>query len=232
MTATLNPHAPPPLRLLWRELLVFWHWLRSRFATLSPAAAASGQPVMILPGFLAGDWSTRSLRADLSHEGYTPYGWGLGFNRGATSDIVARIDGQVDAIIAATGRIPALIGWSLGGIYAREYAKHHPDKVARVITLGSPFSGSRRANRAWRLYHLVARHPVDSPPIEFHPAPKPSMPTFALWSAKDGVVAIPSARGEPHESDRQVEVDCGHMGFAFAPTSVAAIVQALREEVG
>jgi pimeloyl-ACP methyl ester carboxylesterase len=120
----------------------------------------------------------------------------------------------------------------LGGIYAREYAKHHPGKVARVVTLGSPFSGSRRANRAWRLYHLIARHPVDNPPIDFHPAPRPEMPTFALWSAHDGVVAVGSARGLPHESDRQVEVDCGHMGFAYAPTSVAAIVRALTEEVG
>jgi pimeloyl-ACP methyl ester carboxylesterase len=100
------------------------------------------------------------------------------------------------------------------------------------VTLGSPFSGSRRANRAWRLYHLVARHPVDNPPIDFHPAPRPSMPTFALWSRHDGVIAVNSARGAPHESDRQVEVDCGHMGFAYAPTSVAAIVKALTEEIG
>src|SRR3546814_5166377 len=100
-----------------------------------------------------------------------------------------------------------LVGWSLGGIYAREYAKHYPDRVARVVTLGSPFSGSRRANRAWRLYHLIARHPVENPPSDFHPAPRPSMPTFALWSAHDGVVAVASARGLPHESDRQVEVD-------------------------
>ena len=134
-------------------------------------------------------------------------------------------------IIDRTGHAPALVGWSLGGIYAREYAKHHPGKVARVVTLGSPFSGSRRANRAWRLYHLVARHPVDNPPIDFHPAPRPEMPTFALWSAFDGVVAVNSARGQPDESDRQVEVDCGHMGFAYAPTSVAAIVKALKEEV-
>ena len=65
-----------------------------------------------------------------------------------------------------------------------------------------------------------------------HPAPRPEMPTFALWSKHDGVVAVNSARGLPHESDRQVEVDCGHMGFAYAPTSVAAIVKALTEEIG
>ena len=133
---------------------------------------------------------TKDLRADLRRSGFRCYAWGLGFNRGSTPDIIERIDGRVQWIIDRTGYAPALVGWSLGGIYAREYAKHHPDKVARVVTLGSPFSGSRRANRAWRLYHLIARHPVDNPPIDFHPAPRLEMPTFALWSSHDGVVAI------------------------------------------
>src|SRR3546814_19736032 len=102
------------------------------------------------------------------------------------------------------------------------------------------FSSRRRHTRcalvtgvqtcALPIYHLIARHPVENPPIDFHPAPRPSMPTFALWSAHDGVVAVASARGLPHESDRQVEVDCGHMGFAYAPTPVAAIARALPAE--
>src|SRR3546814_7926372 len=88
-------------------------------------------PVMVLPGFLSGDWATRALRADLRRAGFRCYAWGLGFNRGATPDIIERIDGRVQWIIDRTGRAPALVGWSLGGIYAREYAKHYPDRVAR-----------------------------------------------------------------------------------------------------
>src|SRR3546814_12556693 len=110
-----------------------------------------------------------------------------------------------------------------------------PPRSTRTDTLfpyTTLFRSSRRANRAWRLYHLIARHPVDNPPIDFHPAPRPEMPTFALWSKHDGVIAVNSARGLPHESDRQIEVDCGHMGFAYASTSVAAIAKALTEEVG
>ncbi|MGH6649878.1 MAG: alpha/beta fold hydrolase [Sphingopyxis sp.] len=229
-----DPDAPPSLGLLWREATSLMRalWGRIRAMPPEPNPDSDHPPVMVLPGFLSGDWATKALRGDLRRSGFRCYGWGLGFNRGATADIIERIDTRVQWIIDRTGHVPALVGWSLGGIYAREYAKHHPEKVARVVTLGSPFSGSRRANRAWRLYHLIARHPVDNPPIDFHPAPRPEMPTFALWSAYDGVVAINSARGAPHESDRQIEVDCGHMGFAYAPTSVAAIAKALREEVG
>ena len=229
-----DPDALPPLGLLWREMtsLARAMWGRIRPMPPEPNPDSDHPPVMVLPGFLSGDWATKALRADLRRSGFRCYAWGLGFNRGATADIIERIDTRVQWIIDRTGYAPALVGWSLGGIYAREYAKHHPGKVARVVTLGSPFSGSRRANRAWRLYHLVARHPVENPPIDFHPAPRPEMPTFALWSKHDGVVAVSSARGQPHESDRQVEVDCGHMGFAYAPTSVAAIVKALTEEVG
>ncbi|ALC13359.1 esterase/lipase family protein [Sphingopyxis sp. 113P3] len=224
--------APPPLALLWGEAGGLLRALCGRVGRLGriPNPDSPHPPVMVLPGFLSGDWATRTLRADLRRAGFRCYAWGLGFNRGATADLLERIDGRVEWIIARTGRAPALVGWSLGGIYAREYAKHHPDKVARVVTLGSPFSGSRRANRAWRLYHAVARHPVECPPVDFHPAPRPAIPTFALWSPRDGIVAPGSARGLPSESDRQVEVDCSHMGFAYAPASVAAIVTALTEE--
>src|SRR3546814_14156479 len=73
----------------------------------------------------------------------------------------------------------------------------------------------RRANRAWRLSHLIARHPVDNPPIDFHPAPPPELPTFALWPKHDGLLAIARARALPHDRDRQVELDCPPLGFPY-----------------
>lgn len=228
-----DPEGLPPLALFWREAggLLRAFGVRMRTMRTEPNPDSEHPPVVVLPGFLASDRATRGLRAALRRAGFRCYGWGLGFNRGATPDMMDRIDDRVQWIIARTGQPPALVGWSLGGIYAREYAKRHPHNVARVVTLGSPFSGSRRSNRAWRLYQLIARHSVEMPPIDIHPAPRPAMPTIALWSRRDGVVAVNSARGTAFESHRQIEVDCSHIGFAYARNSLAAIVGALTDRI-
>jgi hypothetical protein len=96
--------------------------------------------------------------------------------------------------------------------------------------MGTPFSGSRRANNAWRLYRLVAGHDVETPPIILHEAPKPFVPTYALWSARDGVVAPNSARGLPGESDAAIECDCVHLAFAFVPQVTAVVIDCLTGE--
>ena len=90
-----------------------------------------------------------------------------------------------------------LVGWSLGGVFAREVAKVRPELVAKVVTMGSPFSGDPRSNNVWRLYEWIAGHPVDKPPIDTDTAEKPPVPTLALWSRKDGIVSIRSTRGLP-----------------------------------
>jgi pimeloyl-ACP methyl ester carboxylesterase len=102
-----------------------------------------------------------------------------------------------------------------------------PDLVARVVTLGTPFSGDPHANNAWRLYELVAGHRVDAPPIEAKLAEKPPVPTLAIWSRRDGVVAPACARGREGESDRQLELDCGHMDFGVSARIYPLIVRAM-----
>ena len=195
------------------------------FGRVGERGPAEGPPLLVIPGFLATDRSTLGLQRALAEAGYRVTGWGLGVNRGARPDILERIAEQVER--HGRGRPLTLVGWSLGGVFAREVAKLRPDLVARVVTLGSPFSGDPRANNAWRLYELVARHPVDSPPIEVRPAEKPPVPTLALWSRGDGVVAPACARGGPGESDRQIEVDCSHMGFGVSARAYPQIVRAI-----
>jgi hypothetical protein len=228
--AALLDSAPPPFSQLLREagsLIVL------RAMSLMPVSArrrgvGEGRPVMVIPGFLATDFSTSILRRTLEAAGYRVYGWGLGLNLGARKDLLERLEAQLDR--AARHGPVSLVGWSLGGLYARELAKLRPDKVERVVTLGSPFSGDARANNAWRLYELINDHPVDSPPIDVRTHEKPPVPTTAFWSRSDGVVAPASARGRPEECDRAIELTCTHMGFMTADCALEAVLDALAND--
>jgi pimeloyl-ACP methyl ester carboxylesterase len=161
----------------------------------------------------------------LRKAGFDAHGWGLGRNRGIKADILFRVGANITPL-AAKGPV-TLIGWSLGGLLAREYAKFAPDQVAKVITLGSPFSGSLRANNAWRIYELIAGHRVEAPPISTILSEKPPMETVALWSPRDGVVAPKSACGEPGEADRRIMLDCSHMAFVADPIAIRTIGNAI-----
>ena len=121
-----------------------------------------------------------------------------------------------------------LVGWSLGGIFGRELAKRHPEIVAKVITMGTPFSGSPYANNAWRAYELVTGHSVERPPVEVELAVKPPVETVALWSPRDGIVAPRSACGMPGERDRAVALRCSHIGFSNSDEAIAAVAAELE----
>lgn len=117
-----------------------------------------------------------------------------------------------------------LVGWSLGGLYAREIARAEPDRVRAVVTLGSPVWGDRRRfTNVWKLYERVAGHPVDDPPIS-DLEEKPPVPTLAVWSQRDGIVGSPSARGTDATRDKAVEVRSTHMGMAVSRDATRAIV--------
>lgn len=222
--------AVPPLALFAAEAGASFGRLFTEREVLRVAAEhrGDGRAVMVIPGFLARDMFTARLRRALAMAGYSPHGWGLGLNRGVSADLLDRLCDRLDTIALMDGTPVSLIGWSLGGLYARELAKLRPGVVDRVITLGSPFSGDMRANRAWRLYEWINRHPVDRPPVAVAVAEKPPVETFALWSALDGIVAPACARGERHEADHRVEVACRHLDFVSAPAAVRAILAALE----
>ncbi len=217
----------PALPLLAREALSFAYMRTSAaFAsTVCLDVAGAGRAVMVLPGFMASDQTTSRLRRSLVGAGFEAHGWGLGRNKGIKADIFQRLDDRISALSIEAPL--TLVGWSLGGLIAREYAKHAPHRVAKVVTLGSPFSGDLRANNAWRIYEFVAGHKIDAPPVAVTLAEKPPVPTCAFWSAQDGVVAPNSARGLRHESDLRIELDCTHMAFVARPDAIRAIAKAI-----
>ena len=205
--------------------------LRRRIArsALSTARDHDGEkrPVLLVPGFLASDRSMLGLRGALRAANYNPFGWHQGRNFGVKRDTLPRLDARLGEIHEATGKKVALVGWSVGGLIARELAKMRPQSVDRVITLGSPFSGDPRSGRAWRLYEWVAGHKVDAPPVDCTLTEKPPVPTLALWAKRDGVVTPASACGCATERDEAWGVDCNHMGLVTRPAAVAATLAAL-----
>lgn len=210
----------PRIGLLLSELRA----LGGRRGEIRAHIATRPQPVMLLPGFGAHPVRMKRMAETLEAAGHTAYQWGLGFNLGPTPENFAYLIARVDRLSCQHGAPVALVGWSLGGLFAREIAKRLPGRVSHVVTLGTPFSGDRRANNAWRAYQFVTGHPVDRPPIDCDFAAKPPVPTFAIWSPRDGIVAPRSACGWPGERDRSLAVRCSHLGFVGDPRVLAAIL--------
>jgi len=217
----------PPLKLLLGELSVLGR--RGRGAPVSHSASKP-QPVMLLPGFGAHPMRMRRMLKAMEDAGHSVHEWGLGFNLGPTPENFAFLLGRVSHLARQSGEPVALVGWSLGGLFAREIARRQPQTVSKVITMGTPFSGDPHANNAWRAYHFVTGYPVDEPPIECNFAAKPPVPTVALWSPKDGVIAPRSACGWPGERDRAVALRCNHLAFASDPGAIAEVLRQLDRD--
>lgn len=200
------------------------------FRKIEISPARDPQIVMILPGFATSPSRMGYLARHLERAGHKTKRWGLGPNLGPSEDKVAKLEQRLQAINRRYGRLPVLLGWSLGGLFARELARRQPGQVHKVITMGSPFSGSPRANNVWRLYQFVTGHRVDSVPLEFDVRTKPPVETVALWSPRDGMIAPRSACGLPGERDRAVALRCTHMGFSHSREAIAAILAELDRD--
>lgn len=211
----------PPLRLLLGELAS-----RKRGMVLSRPASRPCR-VLLLPGFASHPLRMRRMAKALGNAGHEVHDWGLGLNLGPTPQNLAFLLARVRQLAEHGDQPIALVGWSLGGIFAREIAHRLPDHVAKVITLGTPFSGDRRANNAWRAYQLITGHAVDAPPIASNFSAKPQVPTIAVWSPRDGIVAPRSAAGQRHERDRAVAIRCSHLGFATDRESIEEVLRQL-----
>jgi len=222
--------AGPPLKLLLGELGAVLPSRLSRMGRIaSSKQAAHPHTVMLLPGFGAHPARMRRMLRALEQAGHEVHEWGLGFNLGPTPANFSFLLSRVGSLRNASDRPVVLIGWSLGGLFAREIAKQRPECVAGVITMGTPFSGDRRANNAWRAYQAITGHAVDEPPIPGDFAAKPPVPTIALWSPRDGIVAPRSACGRKGERDRAIALRCSHLGFAGHPSAIAEVLRQLDQ---
>ncbi len=195
---------------------------------LDRAPAGDGHPVLVLPGWLAGDVSTRTLRWFLRRRGYHVHGWRLGRNVGATPDIIQGLGQRFHALAARHGRRISLVGWSLGGLYARGLARRFPDDVRQVITLGSPIADPTATTVARMYRALLGRTPGAPPP----PAGPLAVPATSIYSRSDGVVAWRSCLDEPGPLRENVEVWSSHCGLGHHPAALLVIADRLAQAEG
>jgi pimeloyl-ACP methyl ester carboxylesterase len=232
---SLLPHGRPPGVLLQAlELRAFAEHYASiaLFPFWRAAPLGDGHPILVLPGLAAGDASTLVLRRFLGSRGFSPRGWGQGVNLGLREGVLQRAHDTLRTLWAEYGRAVSIVGWSLGGLYARELAKQSPDMVRLVITLGSPFTGHPRATNAWRLYELASGHRIDS--HDFHGLLRtpPPMPTTSIWSRTDGVVSWQCSVETRRELAENIVVDSSHFGLGVHPASLYAIADRLAQPEG
>jgi pimeloyl-ACP methyl ester carboxylesterase len=218
----------PAMRFLLAELGELGEPIRRALhRPLAIPRARNRRVVVLLPGFGTSPWRMRYMARQLERAGHEAKRWGMGFNLGVSPELFERLSERIRSIHERYGEPVVLVGWSLGGVFARELAKRHPDLIGKVITMGSPFSGSPYDNNAWRIYHLVAGHPVDAPPVEAQLSVKPPVETVAIWSPRDGIVAPRASRGQAGERDRAIAVRCTHVGFPNSPECIHAVLAEL-----
>jgi hypothetical protein len=231
----VNAAAPRHLlRVLeWRTGLEYLAALRAT-RRIADWPCGDGHPVLVIPGFLAGPFSTDLLRNVLRRLGYRVYDWGLGYNMGYRASMKETLPARLRHIRErADGRKVSIIGWSAGGIYARELARAFPDDVRSVITLGSPFRGNHRATTAWRVWRLVNRgaeatEAVSEAPLIRRAQPL-SVPTTCIYSKTDGIVAWQCCTSLPAPETENVEVHSSHLGYGHNVETLSVIADRLAQ---
>jgi pimeloyl-ACP methyl ester carboxylesterase len=194
-------------------------------------------PILVLPGFMASDVSTIVLRNFLNGLGYQAFPWKLGRNFADFEEKEAQMILKLRQMHREYGRKVSLIGWSLGGIYARELAKAEPDLVRQVITLGSPFRGIKEDSNASWIYEWISGKKVkdiDKALVERVAAPPPAnVPLTAIFTRTDGIVSWKCCI-EPDESDsiENIEVLGSHCGLGHNPMVLMHIAERLAQEEG
>jgi pimeloyl-ACP methyl ester carboxylesterase len=225
---------PPPLSLWLRELPklpLIWSSPVRRVKVSPLQASGERPPIIVFPGILSHDTATSLMRRSLAACGYAAYPSRLGVITGVSPEAFARAEARLDEIHRRHGERVVLVGVSLGGLFARVLAQRSPEKVRLVMTLGTPFSGDRRANNAWRVYEALNRHSVDDPPLKDDPSVKPDVTTIAIWSRADGVVAASCARGRDGERDIAIEVPEQHFEFSASRRSIARVLGILDDQL-
>ncbi|WP_019203716.1 triacylglycerol lipase [Tsukamurella sp. 1534] len=194
----------------------------------------AGRHVLVIPGLMADDRSTAPLRRLLADVGYRPHAWRLGRNVGPTGPVIDGILRRTEELAERNGEKISVIGWSLGGLFAREVANLRPEVVDRVITLGSPLSiTDRMQSRASAVYDLFAhRHLADYGFDEWAARRRmPDVPFTSVYTRTDGIVHHRSCLVPDGPTSENVEVYGSHCGLGANLAAAYVVLDRLEEPV-
>src|SRR5229473_3568442 len=200
---------PPGLGLLLAEARGIFEFNASLLLSplLMRAPRGDGHSVLTLPGFLASDLSMAAMRRYLKELGYDSHAWRMGRNVGGIARMRAALRDRLAEIHVATGRKVSIVGWSLGGVYARDLALQAPEMVRYVITLASPFANDVRATNATRLYEALSGEKVEAnSELQAAIAGDLPVPTTSIYSRTDGIVNWRTCLLRPSDTAENIEV--------------------------
>ena len=188
------------------------------FPELAAQPKGQGQPVLVLPGLGASDTSTIPLRRYLTWLGYDPRGWNLGRNTGNVREMLPQVADQVRQLKEQAGNPIDIIGWSLGGVIAREVARDYPDMVRQIVTMGSPVVGGPKYTSFRRFYE---RQGMDLEEIEARIAAREArpitVPVTSIYSKRDGIVGWQASIDKLNAQVEHIEVRATHLGLGISP---------------
>lgn len=233
MAIEYEPITPPGRLDALQELRLPLDVLRWGPSWLATKARRSARPrtAILLPGFRAGPRSMRIMESFLRRRAHRVRDWGLGQNTGDARQLRSRLEPIVAQAIARDDEPVVLVGWSLGGYIAREYAREHPDQVRKVVTLGTPVIGGPRytATAAWYRANGHDLEQMERAVADRYAAPL-RVPVTAIYSKRDGVVAWRACIDNWSPNVRHVEVSETHVGLGFAPRVLAIVAEELERD--
>ncbi len=237
MTSThaFEIHAPAFGLLVTEPLRALFDYCGARAATL-PRPTGDGHPVVVYPGLGGGPLATSHLRQYLIDCGFAVHDWEGGVNTGPDGVFDHWLESLADRVRelhAQHARKVSLIGWSLGGVYAREIAKRFPEGVRQVITLGTPFAALTRGNHAGTVFKLFNRDKAHLPE-DFQERLRgcPPVPTTSVYSKSDGIVSWRGCIEKRTATSESIEVDASHLGMVTHPQVLSVIADRLAQPEG
>jgi pimeloyl-ACP methyl ester carboxylesterase len=222
---------PPSLGLMLAEVRGIFEFNTSLLLSplLMRAPKGDGHPVLALPGFLASDLSMAPMRRYLKELGYDTHAWNMGRNLGGVASKRGALRDLLTQIHETTARKVSIVGWSLGGVYARDLALQLPDMVRAVITLGSPFANDITATNATKLYEALSGEGInDNPEIRQAIAGDLPVPATSIYSRTDGIVNWRTSLLRPSDTAENIEVHlASHIGLGVNPAALWAVADRL-----